>query len=410
VNMGLFMANRLSNKKGGVFTKVITRISVWAIALSTATIIITISMILGFQQQIKDKVSAFSGHIQISPYNRENQSETNPLVYSDSLVNNIVALPPISHVQAFANVPALLRYNSVSEGVVLKAVDAHYKWSGFATYLMSGKLPDSGSLGKGIVISQLLADKMQLKIKDTLLAYIIDTDGGKKHKLRQYHVTATFTTGLDEFDKAVALIDMVEVKRLKPNWIDGQISGLEVFTNKFNEIDTSTYQIAELPDLDKELDILTIQDRMPQIFDWLSLLNIHIKIIIILMGTVAIINMVTALIIMILERNAMIGLLKTLGMKNKALMQIFLISASRLIIKGLIIGNLLAIGLLAMQYYTHIIKLDAEQYYLSEAPVSFPWLYMVLINVGVLLVCSISMLVPSLLVLKTKPAAALKSF
>lgn len=374
-----------------------------AVALSIAVMVISDSIVIGFQNEIKEKICAFASHIVVGNLKSDFLYENDPLSVDKNLIASIQKIPDVSYVQMFATKPGIIKAENSIEGVVLKGVDKNFKWDFFKKEYFEGQVisfNDSTS-SNDIIISKSLAQLLNLKLGDHAIMYFI------KDKIRaeNFVIKGIYKTGVEEIDKVFILCDLKQIQELN-NWKPNQVGGYEIFLNDFNKLDTVNSQVRALTDV--SMDTKTVKQRYPQIFDWLGLLDANIRVILILMAVVATINMVTALLIMILERTRMIGVLKALGAHNWKLQKIFLINGMRLILFGLAAGNAFAFGLLLIQKYFHVIKLPEESYYLSEAPVSFQWTHIIFINAGAFLVCALALLLPSILVSRIRPVKAIR--
>lgn len=412
MNLALYIARRISFRSQRSFSRVILRIALTAVSLSLATMMITLSMVLGFQAEIKKKIADFSSHILISKPTDYEGDSAGPLKRNAGVEAKIKAIPGVAHIQAYSQLPTLLKTDSTSEGAILKGIGEDFDWKRFNRFILRGHPLswDTAAPGNEILISKILAEKLELDTGSRLRSYFIDTERGRKHRIRQFKIAGIFQTGIDEFDQQLVLADIRQVNKMHPGWSADNITGYEIFTKSYDQITPVYYAIDNIEAIPIEADIKSIYDRMVQIFDWLNLLNVHIRVIFSLMAIVAVINMVTALIILILERTKMIGLLKALGMKNRTIMKIFIATSLRLVLRGMLTGNIIALALICLQYFGHIIKLDPGQYYLEEAKVSFPWMYFAFINAGTLIICLIAMIIPSYMVVKISPVKALRSF
>ncbi len=398
-----FIASRISYKSHRSFSKAIIRIALLAVALSIAVMIISDAIVIGFQNEIKEKICAFASHIVVGNMKSNFLYENDPVTVDKKFVSDIRKIPDVSNVQVFATKPGIIKSENSIEGVVLKGVDKNFNWDFFKHEYFEGQTIsyNDSSSSDDIVISKTMAQLLNLKPGDGVIMYFIKD----KIDARNFTVRGIYKTGVEEIDKVFILCDLKQIQELN-SWKPNQVGGYEIFLKDFNKLDTVNSQVRLLTDI--SIDTKTVKQRYPQIFDWLGLLDANIRVILILMAVVATINMVTALLIMILERTRMIGVLKTLGSHNWALQKIFLINGTSLIGLGLAIGNAFGLGLLLIQKYFHLIKLPEESYYLSEVPVYFQWSHIILINAGAFLVCSMALLLPSILVSRIRPVKAIR--
>ena len=371
--------------------------------------LISDAIVIGFKREIKDKVSAFASHIQVSKIKTSDAFDAEPIVYNDTFVNEIRKIPEVVHIQPFATRPGLVKTDEATAGVILKGIDKNYNPAFFKEHLISGRTIhfDDSTASKEIIISKYLADQLKLKAGDNIQGFFIPKDN-KKVDIRLFNIVGVYSTSIDEVDKTFVLADLKQVVKLNKGWQANQIAGYEIYLKDFDLMDEVNEKIRFIHGMQVDQDTKTIIERYPQIFDWLNLLNTNIATILILMGLVAAINMVTALIIMILERTQMIGILKALGSSSWKIQQIFMYNAMSLIISGIVIGNLLSVGLLLIQKNFHVIKLDPKEYYLSEAPVYFSWTHIALVSGFSFLFCTVFMLLPSILVTRIRPVKAIR--
>ncbi|MDQ3073954.1 MAG: ABC transporter permease [Bacteroidota bacterium] len=403
MNFPFFIAQRITYRSQRSFTRVILRIAMIAIVLSVAVMIISDAIVTGFQSEIKNKITGFAAHVQVN-HTRTNFALDNvPIYYDDTFVTEIKQMEGVRHVHAFATKPGLIKADSAIEGVVLKGVNKGFDWEAFAPNMQQGKplqLNDTIT-STDVVLSNAIADRLQLAVGDTAQIYFVQ----RPVRALKLHVSGIYSTGIEEIDHVFVLADMKQIQFLN-SWEDNQVGGYEIFLNDLKALDTIGEKVHFRADANQEA--LTIKERYPQIFDWLGLLDVNIQVILTLMTLVAIINMITALLIMILERTQMIGLLKALGSYTGQLQQIFVYNAMILIAIGIVAGNFIAIGLLMLQKTLHLIKLPQESYYVSEVPVQFNWMHILVINIGAFIICSLAMYLPSLLISRIRPVKAIR--
>jgi lipoprotein-releasing system permease protein len=416
------------------FTRVIIRIALLAMILSVAIMVISDAIVIGFQSEIKKKLTGLEGHIQVSKTSTNFSFENDPLTYNDTFVRELRAIKDVEHIQTYATKPGILKTEEGIEGIVLKGIDTSFGWEYFRDKMVAGKpitLPDTAENDPVVIstiISKYLADKLKLKLGDEAVMYFVQ----QPVRMRKIRVNGIYKTNIEELDKtsAYVLVDIRHIRRLS-DWDSLQIGGYELFiknpddsklnrafylTKEFPFIGASTWRTYHMDEVNDEVraatdisdDAKTIKDRYPQIYDWLNLLDVNVQVILILMAIVAIINMTTALIIMIMERVQMVGVLKSLGATNWQIRKIFVYNSATLILVGIIAGNALAIGFMLAQQNFHLIKLSEESYYVSEAPVYFDWGRILLINAGIFAACVVAMLVPSLLITRISPIKAIR--
>lgn len=397
------IARRLSLQKGSGSSRLIIRIATGAVALSIAVMIISIAIVKGYQTEIRSKIIGFSTHIQVSHLDMNNSYETTP-IYRDSVLEKLIlANPDVTHLQPFAIKAGILKTKEDFAGVVLKGVDTSFDWRFLQQHIVSGNVPaiHADSISSEIFISRALADKLKLKLQDKVLLYIAQTPP----RVRKFTVSGIYNTGLEEMDQLYAFVDMQQVQKLNM-WEGYTISGYEIGLKDYKQLDDASARLLNL--LPYNLELHTIRDLFPQLFDWLSLLDLNVWVIIILMVIVACINMTTALLILIVERSNMVGILKAIGGTNKTIAQIFIYMASYLIVWGLIIGNIAGIAICLSQSYFGWFKLSQEAYYLSEVPIRMEWTDLLIINAGSFVICYLVLLLPASFVSRIAPARAIR--
>jgi lipoprotein-releasing system permease protein len=398
-----FIARRLSSQKGSGSSQLIIRIAMGAVALSIAVMIMAIAIVKGYQSEIRSKIIGFSTHIQISHLDMNNSFETKP-IYRDTLLEKLLKQQQdVSHLQPFAIKAGILKTKNDFAGVVLKGVDSTFDWRFLQQHLRQGNTLkfSSEETSTDMFISQTLANKLQLALNDKVLLYLAQ----EPPRVRRFNITGIYNTGLSEMDELYAFVDMRQVQKLN-SWNEFAISGYEIGIHDYHKIDQVTNEL--LAFLPYNLEIHTIRDLYPQLFDWLGLLDLNVWVIIILMVIVACINMTTALLILIIERSNMIGMLKAIGANNKTISKIFIYMASYLILMGMLIGNLVGIGIALSQYYWGWFQLSQESYYLSKVPIQLDILDIGLINLGSFIICFLILLLPAQFVSRISPIKAIQ--
>jgi lipoprotein-releasing system permease protein len=431
MNFERFIASRYSSGSTNSFTKVIVNIAIFSIAISLSIMIITTSLITGFKDKITDKVYSFWGHIHITDANISRTYEIKPIDKNNPYTSEIVNLRSVTYqeaktifgneiegeynqkstkggvksIQPFITIPGLIQNKDNYLAVMQKGVDENYDWSYFNEFIKKGRLPNitADSASNEVIISQDIASKIIIDINDEfILSYIKDNKPIRKKMM----VVGIYSTGLEEYDKKFMICDIKKLQELLM-WDDNQIAGFEVFAEHTEDIPIlSEYLYYNV--LPTNIYSETTRNKYPGIFDWLELQNINEKVIIRLMIVVGIINMITVLLILILERANMIGLLKALGATNKSIRKIFLMKGAKIIIYGLILGNIIGLGLCFLQYYFEFITLDEKSYYLSVAPIKMNWFTIIFINISTFLIVLASLLLPSILVSKIDPISTLR--
>jgi len=404
LNVANFIASRISFRSKRTFSKMIVRIAITGIMLGLGVMILSLAIVKGFKQEIREKVRGFSGDIQVVKYDLNVSYENSPFTADPSFLRAAATSKAFSYIQPFATKPAIIKANDAIEGVVLKGVDQTYNWSFFNKTMASGRvlnLKDSAEAQKQIMISQFTADRLKLKVGDDFLMYFVQQPLRK----RKFKIVGIFNVGVEEVDKTFVMGSLSLIRRLN-NWKPNEVGGYEISIPKFSQLEQSEAALNDI--LPVQLKSFTVQQFYPIIFEWLSLLDVNTQVILVLMLIVAVINMISALLIMILERTSMIGMLKALGANNWRIQQIFLLNALYLIAAGLVLGNVFGVGISYFQHQTHFFKLDQASYYMNFVPIQLNWEDVLLLNIGTLVVCVLVLLIPSMLVSSISPVKAIR--
>lgn len=405
MNYELFVARKIVSSGSGAtsVSKPIVRIAVGGVALGFAVMIVAIAIVTGFKKEIREKVIGFGSHIQVSNFDENNSYETKPVQKSDSFEDKIKSIAGVRHVQEFATKAGIIKTQTAIEGVVVKGVGKDCDWSYFSSRLINGRMITIADNGKSndVMISRITATRLQLKTGDDLITYFIQ----QPPRARRFRICGIYETGLEEFDSKYIFCDIAQIRQLN-DWNKSQTGGYEIMVSDFNKLDQIGEEVyAAVP---SELNSRTIKEIYPQIFDWLGLQDVNGLIIIVLMLIVSVMNMISALLIIILERVQMIGTLKSLGAYNFSVRKIFLYVSAFLIGRGLLWGNVIGIGLCLIQYFTHFVTLDQQSYYISYIPVNFSMENIFLLNAGTLCVCVVMMILPTIIITKITPLQALR--
>ena len=404
-----FVTKRILHNKERSFSRLIIGIARVAIALSLTVMIISTSLVNGFRSTISDKVYGFWGHVNIAKESLRNSFDDEPIPRNQEFVDEVQKIPGVTGTQVYVRKAAIIRTKTDIEGIILKGIGGDFDWEQFDKFMLDGKgitLTDS-LVSRGMVISRSTADRLNFVIGDSVLIHIIDQkeNGDYEQMYRRLKIEGIYNTGLEEFDKLFVLVDIRHIQRLN-NWQADQIGGYEVFVDDPDNI----AEIEKLVDkkADPFWDVQTIQQIIPSVFDWLNLQKVNEWIILTLMVLVALINMVTSLLILILERTNMIGVLKALGSNNASIRKIFLLNASNIILRGMLWGNIVGLGLCILQQQFGFIKLPEESYYVSTAPVEINILWVLAINAGTFFISVLFLIIPSLIVAKILPIKAIR--
>ncbi len=409
MNLEYFIAKRLitaRDHKSSISAPII-KIAIAAIAIGMIMMIVSIATGIGLQQKIRQKVAAFNGHISITNYD-ENQSQLSitPISTHQDFYPIFKNVSGIKHIQAVATKAGIIRTETAFEGIIFKGVGKDYQWENLKEYLVAGNLPNlNNQLNEEVLLSEFLANRLNLKVGDRFNTFFMKEDTNQRPNLRVFKITGIFNSGFQEFDASYIIGDIRHLQRIN-KWSPDQVGAFEVFVDDFNTIQEKGQEVYE--QTGSLLDTQTIVDKYYYIFEWLKLFDFNIIVILIIMIAVATINMVVALLVLILERTQMIGILKALGANNWSVRKIFLYNAFYLIAKGLFWGNSIGIGLLLIQQKFGIIKLNPENYYVNQAPVYLDFGYILLLNLGTILICLLILLIPSYIITKISPIKAIR--
>lgn len=368
--------------------------------------IIAIAVLSGFQEEIRSKVTGFSSHLRIDKYDANSSYESSPVSMDQPFYPSLEKEPGISHIQVFALKAGLVKTDDRMLGVVLKGIGMDFSWDFIRDAMVAGTpfiLPDSG-ISNDVVISSYQADKLELGIGDDLRVYFL-SPGQEQPRGRKFVIRGIYETGLEEVDKVFLLGDMRHVQKLN-QWQEDQVSGFEVYIDDFNKLDEVALTVYQRTGYD--LNIETIRQAYPQIFDWLKLMDMNVVIILIMMILVSSITMISTLLIIILDRTTMVGVLKALGMKRGRIRRIFLYHASGIIFNGLIWGNLIGLGVCLLQDYFSLIPLDPSSYYMDTVPIRINFSWILLINLGTFVLSMAALLLPSIVVDRIAPVKAMR--
>lgn len=386
------------------------RIAVIGVATGLAIMILSVSIILGFKSEIREKVIGFGSHIQISNFDGNDTYETHPIRVNNQFVSEIAAIEQVKHVQRIVTKPAIIKTEKDFQGIVIKGIDSGFSWDFFKENLVEGdclQLSDS-ALSKGVVISENLANALCLEVGDDFLCYFLQ----EQIRARKFVVSGIFNTNVSEYDKLFVLADMQHLQKLN-KWDADQISSVEVLVNNFENIEDVQFSIFSkianrFDETGSTYRIQTIQQISPHIFGWLDMLDLNAWVILVLMLAVAGFNIVSGLLILILEKTSTIGLLKAVGAADWSIRKIFIFQSVFLIGKGMLWGNVLGVGICLLQYFTHLIPLDPSAYYVSTVPISLDVLAWLLLNVSTALIAFLMLIVPSVVISKISPAQTIR--
>lgn len=413
LNLPLFMARRIYKDKGDKYkvSRPAIRIATIGVAIGLAVMVVTVSVVLGFKHTIRDKVVGFGSHIQVENFLALQSTDPYPICLDDSLMQVLRNTDGVEHVERFALAQGILKTDSDFLGMTFKGVGPEYDFTFIKRNLVAGDIPrfSDGSSHYRLLISQMTANKLKLGVGDKVYAYFISNDDVRA---RRFTVSGIYQTNLTQFDQSLCFTDLYTAVKLN-NWLDGQCTGAELTVTDFSKLNETAANVVRHVNRtpDKYGDILTsqtIDEAYPQIFSWLELLDINVWIILALMICVAGFTMISGLLIIILERTQMIGTLKALGARNSTVRHTFLWFAVFIIGRGLLFGNIAGIGLVVLQKYTGIIKLDPATYYVSTAPMELNLPIIVALNVATLLISVFVLIAPSYLISHIHPAKSMR--
>lgn len=405
MNIEYFIATRLFNAKeeNNTYTKPILRIAILAIALSVAVMLISIMVVTGFKNEISDKIIGFGSHITISNFTNNQSYESEPISLEQDFYPLITAIEGVKNINTFATKAGIIKTTNEIQGVVLKGVSSDYDWAFFQQNLVSGSLFEVNDSIKSnlILISENISKTLDLNVGDGLVMYFAQNPP----RVNKFHISGIYNTAMSDFDKLFVLADIKHIQALN-GWKNNQVGGFEIQLNNFNDLEKITAAVYNLTPYN--LNAQSIKEKTPQIFNWLDLQDVNVRVILILMLIVGVINMITALLILILERTKTIGILKALGATNWSIRKIFLYSAVNLIIKGLFLGNAIALSFAFLQKQFSLITLDPTTYYMHTVPINFDLSYILLLNIGTVVVCYLVLIVPSVIISKITAIKAIR--
>jgi len=404
LNTEYFIARRIAIKSERTFSKLIVRIAIAGVMLSLAVMMLSVAIIKGFKTEIQEKVRGFVGDVRIFKLDLNNSFELTPFVASPKTLSDLKKNKDIAYFQPYATKPAIISANDEVEGINFKGIDANYNWDYISKHLVSGRIinfADSAKATKEILISSFTANRLKLKTGDNFIMYFVQNPPRK----RPFKIVGIYNIGVEEIDKSFVLGDINIIRRLN-NWQPNEIGGIEIKLKDFGRLQSASDKIYSTMEINLKSE--SVKEYFPNIFTWLSLLDVNTRVLLILMMIVGVINMITALLIMILERTNMIGMLKAFGMTDYSIMKIFLYNALYLVGIGLVLGNILGLGLAFIQQYTHVFKLNQGSYYLSYVPVELHVTDILLLNAATIVICFTVLILPSLLVSRVSPLKAIR--
>lgn len=409
MNYEFFIARRIIASKDykSSISAPIIKIAITAIAIGVIMMLISIATGIGLQEKIREKVSAFNGDIIITNFDTNfSHDSQNPISRDQPFYPIFKNVDGIKHIQVMASKGGVIRTETDFEGVVVKGVADDFYWDNFKEYLIEGELPNfKGELNENILISEYLVNRLQLNLGDKVATYFLNDEVSKTPRSVGFKIVGIYNSGFQQFDEQFIIADIRHIQRLN-KWDEDQIGAFEIFVDDFDKITQIGNEVYN--ETGSTLDTQTIRNKYASIFEWLDLFDFNILAIIGIMILVAGINMITALLVLIMERTQMIGILKAMGSSDRSVRKIFLYNAMYLIAVGLFWGNLIGIGLLLLQKYGKVFPLNPNTYYVSEAPVYLSWDYILIMNAGTFVLCLMMLLVAAILITKISPVKAIR--
>lgn len=405
VNLPRFIASRIrSRTERRSFSSTVTRIGIASIAIGLAVMMVAFAVLFGFQGTVREKLFSLSAHMKVTRYTLNQSYEETALPRDSRLSRSYKTLPDIAHFQMVAHKAGILQTDEAVQGVLLKGVGPDFNWKSFGQNLTEGRLPEFGkdtTDSKEILISRSIANQLQLKTGDKVTLIIMQYPP----RPRRLTVTGIYDTGLEELDKQLIIGDLRLVQKLN-KWGPDTVGGYEIFVKDFDRIDQAVGQVSKL--LEHDQDLHSVVKEYRALFDWLGMLDRNLGVFLTLILFVACFNMVSILLVLIMERIPMIGLLKALGSPNWQIRKIFLWQAVSMILKGLLFGNILGVGLCLVQQYFRVIPLDPENYYMSYVPIDMHWEIVVMLNIATLLLVLLVLTIPTFVISRMKPVEAIR--
>lgn len=398
------LSHRILREKGNRFAKPIIRLSTFGVALGVVIMLLSLSITAGYKKVIENKVVAMGQHVRISHYDHNYSFEQTPITLNDTLLNILQSHPYVMEIQPYATKVGIIKTADQVEGFVLKGVNQAFNGRQFSLNLLEGDtlhLNDT-TADNHIILSKRLADKLKIKVGDKVRTYFVQDPP----RQRSFILSGIYETGLPEYDTKFALVDIRHVQKLN-DWDSQQVSGVEVFIRDYNKMEEVGEQLHHQIDINLKAE--TVKQIYPEIFDWIALFDTNVSVLLIITTCVCMITMMSIFFIIILEQTRLIGILKTLGMKTKHVVQTFLMVAGRTLLQGLAIGNIIGLGLGVLQQKFHLVKLDPDTYYVDFVPIKFQIWDVILLNVGVFTACMLVLILPAWIISKKiSPVSAVR--
>ena len=416
MNTNLYIAQRIfsSKENRNNLSHRIVNIALFGIVLGLIVLILSVAIVTGYKSEVGRKVIGFASELQIVNLDSNQSFETSPISQNQPFLQELKSIQGVSHVQVFATKPGVIRFGDEMQAVVLKGIGPDFDWSFFQENKVAGEpfqVQDTVRSNK-IWVSKKMANLLKLKLADDLTMFFILESEPSIPRQRKFQVAGIYKTSLDEFDRMFVLVDINHIRKLN-DWKSDEVSGFEILVNDFKKLPEQEKAVRSMllryanPD-SPVLHVVSIKDKYRNIFDWLGLLDMNVWVILVLMILVAGFNMVSSLLVIILERTQMIGILKAMGAQNWSIRKVFLYFAGMVIVKALLWGNILGIGICLIQKYTHILKLDPTSYYLEYVPINLTIMHILLLNVGTMVVTILMLLLPSYFITKISPEKTIR--
>ncbi len=403
MNLYYFISSRIRKNDRQSFSSLVHSIAVIIIFLGFLLSVTSLCILDGFKTTIRQKIFSFGAHIHLTQYDLDKSYEEAPFIVQPSLLDSLKAIPTVEHIQGVSHKPCLLKTSDDLQGIILKGVGKDFDTTRFNNNIIDGrfiKFEDS-TYSKEIIISDKISTKLKIKTGDSLLLYFVQNPP----RFRKVVVSGIYQTGLEELDELFVIGD-IQLNRVLSGWSPKQVGGLEIYVSDFSQLDTTAAMVYNHMDYDMQTQLIT--DKYLQIFDWLNLLNRNVTIFLVLIMGVSIFVIIATLIVMIMERTSMVGLLKAFGTNNSQVSRIFLWNGFKIVLTGMFLGNAVALGLCAIQYYTGVVPLDAENYFMNSVPIAFPWFAIGIVNGIAFALLVVVLWVPIYFISRINPVKAIK--